>query len=280
MDVHKNTTHVIANKTRRTAKVRVAARNPKVKIVTTAWLFACVSQWERLDETPYLIEVEPEQKATRAISPIFDVGRNSVLSSSEEEEDDTTKVDGDTNGSPPLHLDTAVPTPAEEEDQEGSLSPGDQVTDEDWKAMMAEIDEASDTEDGTDGDESDVSQASDKSVTKKRKRAASRPASQNSTDGESEGSANEATGSKLQRRKRRALERTSSLTNVAHAINGNGVGPSPSKLKDVALGMETKTPISSKAPSEAGTDDSDDGLNAAMEAELAAQLDAADTDPE
>lgn len=281
MDVHKNTTHVIANKTRRTAKVRVAARNPNIKIVTTAWLFACVSQWQRLDETPYLIEVEPEQKFTRAISPIFEEGKNGALSSSEEEE--STTVDGDSNGLPSLHLDTAthaIVDDDEVEDQEGSLSPADQVTDADWKAMMAEIDEASDTEEGTDGDDSDTSQVSEKGMSKKRKRAASRPASQNSTDGESEGSANEATGSKLQRRKRRALERTSSLTNVAHATNGNGLVSSPSKLKDVTVGKQTEPTTPSKAPSEAGTEDSDDGLNAAMEAELAAQLDAADTDPE
>lgn len=273
MDVHKNTTHVIANKNRRTAKVRVAARNPKIKIVTTAWLFDCVSRWRRLDEAPYLIEVEPEQKVARAISPILEEGRNGELSSSE---DETAPVDKESNGQSPLHLDTAAATATEdgeEDEQDGSLSPGDQVTDDQWKAMMAEIDEASDTEDGTDGDESDASQVSEKSITMKRKRAESRPASQNSTDGEDE-------GSKLQRRKRRALERTSSLTNVAHATNGNGVSaaqPSPTKMKDVTGREEV---VSSQPPSEAGTEESDDGLNAAMEAELAAQLDAAETDPE
>lgn len=278
MDVHRTTTHVIANRTRRTAKVRVAARNPNIKIVTTAWLFDCVSQWQRLDETPYLIEVEPEQKAARAISPMFEESKNGELSSSEEE---TATAEAGANGHNSLHLNTDVPAPEEDDEQEDSLSPGDQVTDDQWKAMMAEIDEASDTEDGTDGYDSDASQKSETSDTKKRKRTASRPASQNSTDGEEDGSANESTGSKLQRRKRRALARTSSLTNVAHATNGNGIKQSPTKMKQITTVHNTEQPLSSPAaPSETGTDDSDDGLNAAMEAELAAQLDAADTDPE
>lgn len=44
-----------------TFKVRVARRLiPNVKIVNPDWLFACLSLWEKVDETPYLIQCEED----------------------------------------------------------------------------------------------------------------------------------------------------------------------------------------------------------------------------
>lgn len=275
--------------------------------MTTQWLFDCVSQWRKLDETPYLIEVEPEQQKAQqpgANSPkevTFEEAPTGDLSSSEEElADGSTDSEGAAQAA--LAVDTAVgprlrvPGPGEEVQQAGqeqndederSLSPADNVTDDQWQAMMAEIDEASDTEDGgdTDGDgnESDGSTVSVKGggegESKKRKRNGDSVAP--STDGEEDESAtngNSKVESKLQQRKRRALERTSSLTNVKHAKDSNGV-PQTSSLS-ASIADDTAADLGSsqvQAPaSEAGTDDGDDGFNAALQAELEAQLNAED----
>ena len=48
----------------------MAARNPKIKIVTTAWLQDSMSAWKALDENPYLIEVEPDKEHSSAAVPV------------------------------------------------------------------------------------------------------------------------------------------------------------------------------------------------------------------
>ncbi|OTB12470.1 hypothetical protein K445DRAFT_66178 [Daldinia sp. EC12] len=56
-------THLVINMTRpRTQKVRQAARIPTIKIVNQNWLADSISQWVKLDETPYLIQVHPADR--------------------------------------------------------------------------------------------------------------------------------------------------------------------------------------------------------------------------
>jgi len=285
MDVHKNTTHVIASKTRRTAKVQVAARNPAIKIVTTNWLFDCVSQWRRLPEQPYLIPVESKHKeVTRGVSPVFQEPPNGDLSSSEEEAGGLT--DGEKAPSLKLNIGDLPDVDEDQEDQAGSVSPADQVTDDQWSAMMAEIEEdLSDTEDGdtdADDDESDGSTSSVQS-NKKRKRDVGGNGATSATGSDSESgqpSTNGAdTGSKLQQRKRRALERTSSLTQVAQIPQGIvPTTPTTTSTKETngsSTQPKARSPVPSAPASEAG---SETGENAAMQAELEALLNAADTD--
>ena len=54
--ISRKVTHLVvsANRTR-TQKVRQAARYPGIKIVRQQWLIECMSRWERVDETPYLV---------------------------------------------------------------------------------------------------------------------------------------------------------------------------------------------------------------------------------
>jgi RNA polymerase II subunit A-like phosphatase len=281
MDVHKNTTHVIASKTRRTAKVQVAARNPAIKIVTTNWLFDCVSQWKRLPEQPYLIPVESKHKeVTRGVSPVFQEPPNGDLSSSEEE----AGGDGEKGPSLKLNIGDLPDVDEEQEDQAGSVSPADLLTDDQWSAMFAEIEEdVSDTEDGdtdADDDESDGSSSSVQS-NKKRKRDVGAveavPASPSDSDGGQRSTNGSDTGSKLQQRKRRALERTSSLTKIAQVTQGGGPTTTTTTTKETNGINQSKarSPRASTPASEAG---SETGENAAMQAELEALLNAADTD--
>jgi len=282
MDVHKNTTHVIASKARRTAKVQVAARNPAIKIVTTNWLFDCVSQWKRLPEEPYLIPVESKHKeVTRGVSPVFQEPPNGDLSSSEEEAGGLT--DGEKAPSLKLNIGDLPDVDEEQEEQAGSVSPADQVTDDQWAAMAAEIEEGlSDTEDGdtdADDDESDGSTSSVQS-NKKRKRGtgAVETAPAASSDGEGGQPSINGTdsGSRLQQRKRRAMERTSSLTKVAQVAQ-SGVPMTPKNTTNETNDTQSKarSPVPSTSASEAS---SETGENAAMQAELEALLNAADTD--
>ena len=60
--ISKRTTHVIAARNRRTAKVRQAIRYPKIKIVGIDWLHECFVQWKQVDETPYAIHTEPDHQ--------------------------------------------------------------------------------------------------------------------------------------------------------------------------------------------------------------------------
>ena len=56
--VSKRVTHLIVSTERpRTKKVQQAAKIPSIKIVNQNWLMDCLSQWRRLDERPYYIEI-------------------------------------------------------------------------------------------------------------------------------------------------------------------------------------------------------------------------------
>lgn len=275
-EVHKNTTHVIAARNRRTAKVRVAARNPRIKIVTTEWLLDSMSAWKKLDEKPYLIEVEPDRdqpSTASSISP-FDELVDGTLSSLEE--DANPSEDGDSDSEEDalklLHLNTNV-TGTETPDGEDT-SPIDGLNEDDWNAMLAEIDEASDTEDGdgseTDGNGSDTSQpGANASATNGIKRKREDPALE-TTDGEESDASTASTGtrSKLQRRKKQALARTSSLTKIAtlnSAAASGAVPPHAGAAADSALAHEVLQ--------DDGAEESDeDGFGAMFEAELEKQL--------
>jgi RNA polymerase II subunit A C-terminal domain phosphatase len=56
--VSKRVTHlVVATSRPRTKKVQQAARIPSIRIVNQNWLTDCLSQWRRLDERPYYVDV-------------------------------------------------------------------------------------------------------------------------------------------------------------------------------------------------------------------------------
>ncbi|KAH7327739.1 FCP1-like phosphatase [Stachybotrys elegans] len=56
--VSKRVTHLVVSTARpRTKKVQQAAKIPSIKIVNQNWLLDCLSQWRRLDERPYYLEI-------------------------------------------------------------------------------------------------------------------------------------------------------------------------------------------------------------------------------
>lgn len=242
-EITRRTTHVIANPDRKTSKVKKAARYPHIKIVNPEWMFQCCTRWEHVEETPYLIEIDP---AERDGSPFGEL------------EDDSMGATGDDEPEGPAESPVSL-----------------DLTEENWESFDAELAEFmnetdTDEENESDSDSvrSDKSTTSDANPNKKRKRETK------STDvSEAEESdASTPSVSKLQRRKKRTMERVTSLTNVTTLAKSSGLpspettGPEEGQAEDDEKGPETN----GVAPDL--QDDDDD----ALEAELMAGLGASD----
>ncbi len=280
-NISKRTTHVVAARNR-TAKVRQAARNERIMIVTPQWLFDCISQWEHAEEELYLIPVHPEDRrkaasSTENSSPdknipgAIDIDDTAGLSSSEEDGGDT-EHEG-------KHL--TVRTEGLEDLQEipGTAGMTTSPTNVDWDAMKDELAEfegsgsqdsdESDVESGTESVGSDVSNHN----TRKRKGPPSAGSTDEEQDGEGEGDDN--SGSPLVQRKRRALERSTSLTDVS-TLNHQPIGSSNTQ--------DTESLTDSTIVPDAGDDDyqeedyDDTDLENALRAEMEAQQEREDSE--
>lgn len=147
--IHPGITHLVVSLLRpRTAKVREAVRIPTIKIVNQNWLQDSISQWEELDETPYLLDLHPADRG--GLAPLVlpgkgDGGANPVAI-------DTVMQNG---GTDPDELDSA-----DEEDELDPRSPIDELktfdfneADEELAAFMEEDDGDDDDDDGKSEDE-------------------------------------------------------------------------------------------------------------------------------
>ncbi|KAH7410305.1 hypothetical protein DE146DRAFT_644476 [Phaeosphaeria sp. MPI-PUGE-AT-0046c] len=237
--VNRRTTHVIANPDRKTTKVKQAARYQHIKIVNPEWMFQCCTRWEHVDETPYAIEIDP---AERGGSPFGELEDESINATGDEEPEESAES--------PVQLEMTADTWASVDDE------------------LADFMNETDTEDENNNSDSesvrsDNSTASDaKQNRKKRKRAATTTSTDVSEAEESDSSVTSA--SKLQRRKRRTMDRVTSLTNVVTADKSSGL-PSP----ETTGPEEGQADDDEKAPEANGVapdlqDDNDDGLEAAM----------------
>ncbi|EON65543.1 hypothetical protein W97_04781 [Coniosporium apollinis CBS 100218] len=268
----KKTTHLVVASDRRTEKIKQAARNG-IKIVYRAWLDYALTHYERPEDEPYLLHIDPDDKPGKT-SPLPDSEDGTFLSS-----------DDENGATPPIGSEDEL---SEDEDGMRSRASDDSekvsVTAEDWNAMSKELDEfmaeAGDTDDdeGTDtADDLDDDASATESHTdaekpdsgrkvKKRKRNLDSAESTDAEDGD--GAANGVPGSQLQRRKKRAMDRVSSLTTnvTSAATDENPLGlPGPA-----ATGPEDDPPISDDDDANlvppAGEDDADE------DAELQAQM--------
>ena len=270
-NLEQDSTHLIADPEKRTAKVRKAAQHSRIKIVSAAWLYNSVNQWRMLDETPYIIPVTADTNEDRfdhdttALQELLE----GALSAAEDDEADAPTTD--------LRVDTiGVPNAAAQDTLDSAVA---EFTHDDWEDMRAEFEDlSSDSEDGKSTDnESAISIASQesKSDSKKRKRGTTSAAT---TDGEeSDAGQDVSSGSALQRRKKKALARTTSLNAVATLrheltvqpraeIDGNVQGAAMDHVKHPANGFNKQ--------------ESDDELEVDLEAEFEKELLAQDSDEE
>lgn len=249
----RRTTHLIAAKNR-TAKVRQAVMRGKgkIKIVNTKWLVDSISQWKKLDETPYLLKTDDGE----AGKP-FPGEESEILSESEEPEsaiatdtDMTEDEGGDRVASGPrLTIKTDYATDDEDLD---SVLPNDTLdaespvggTNEDWKDMHNEMEEFL----GSDADDSDAdsvaSDESGKASVRSKKTGGKRSHDQmtGSSDESSQGS-----------RKKVALGKSTNLTQSQ--VSDSGL-PTP----DITGGEEVE-----KQDTDDGWDDFEEDLEAEME---------------
>ena len=246
--VNRRTTHVIANPDRKTTKVKRAARYDNVKIVNPEWMFQSCSRWERVDETPYLIEVDPAERGT---SPLED---DSLNASDEDEADDLADT--------PVTLNLTADS-------------WNSVDDELAEFMQGDDDEDSEHPSESDGDRSDSERSDDSTAStsskgqKKRKRS-----NGNTTDGsEADDSDTSVTNtSRLQRRKKRTMERVTPLTSVLTAEKSSGL-PTPEATGPEALPAEE----AKQGPEDNGVaPDLAEDNDAALEAELMAGFESSD----
>ncbi|EMC95886.1 hypothetical protein BAUCODRAFT_71386 [Baudoinia panamericana UAMH 10762] len=209
--VSRRTTHLISSPDRRTAKVRQALKKgSRIAIVNQNWLYACFSQWKKVDEEPYRIHVE----AAMSGKPGVDT------------DDDMQKY-----------------SPSTAREDSGALF--DQ-SEEDWSEIRGELDDYL----GSEGEESDA-----ESVRTESTEAEAGGSGVNGTDENGQ--------SRLQKRKKEALSRTTSLTNVVEAVVFDAVS-STSRPADDPGGQGSKEEVE------------EDDLEAALEAEMLKQADEGD----
>lgn len=329
-DLFRRTTHVVASPLRRTVKVRQAARRPnRIRVVSQEWLFDSISQWRKLPEKPYTIHTEASEEgedatAAATTAAIFEGLDSNFLSSSEEDITPATEDETSESSAGRLRINTKLDDDDEEEEQEElethipSISREDssphEETNEDWEGMNDELADflGSDAEDGSESDAESTKSAdsaatsttgtlppsSTGATTKKRKRgpdleAGSLATTTSKADGDDSDVSVKGGGSELQRRKKKALARTSSLTNDAALVSDeikSSKTTSASISKDavavedseIATPTSAAVPISATAVPAAASapvnnvdgngegDDSED--DAALEAELEAEM--------
>lgn len=251
--------------------MKQAAHYPRIKIVETSWLFECFSQWRRVEEELHLIHIDQEKEG--AVSPLEEL-EEGILSASdgntpaanEEEATDADREDGEDES------DVDSPTELRAGESAFTLKADAlKAIDEEMAEFMADVtdseDVQSDSDENNDSDGSNRSEESDEgNSTRKRKRS---NASTGSNSGEdSDASTSSDKGSKLQQRKKRALGRVTSLTNVA-VFRGSSE-PSGLPSPETTAPEEEKGGANEDAPEVNGDDDDndDDGLEAEMMAEM------------
>jgi RNA polymerase II subunit A-like phosphatase len=264
------TTHVIASPERRTTKVRQALGRSRIAVVDLSWLPACFQQWKKVDDKPFRIHQEGR-------GDDLDDDNHPDLSTSDEEGDALETNEASDSNNPPnggmrnlaLRVDTGAETDTDEDLEQyrptierSDSSPTQTEHAEDWGNIDDELAEflGSDMDDDDSDAESVMSENTMLQVISKRKR-------DDLTDSEAEttDSAGGASGSRLQKRKREALNRTSSLTNISAAasssVEANG-GPTSAATETTTMNDDDDN-----------DDDSDNDLEAALAAEMARETD-------
>lgn len=277
--ITKKTTHVIATPDKRTAKVRQAVRKcGRIAIVSSGWLLSCFQQWARVDEGPFRIHSDAPSNGTAGLPESFEDKDLGTLSSSDEEaaltetENESEALGDAANGSQRTN-DTETEIEAElkkfapTDERDGSDSPKENVDLEDgeydqidaeWKEFMGSDDEWSDSSAAGDSD-NESEQGGTPS-------ANSTPGQKRKRDDAVDAPTSDPEGSRLQKRKKEALSRTTSLTNMASA----GATTAEGDVSAVAAPVDAKNLD--------GIDEEDDDDDSDLEAALAAEMEKDDDD--
>lgn len=273
-DLRENTTHVICKPGDPTSKMREAAQKnvkrrargrAEISIVAVDWLWESVAQWwHRVDEYPFSIHVEPAMKKRKSSGTAEEHYFSDTLGDSGAD----SGVENDDKMKLRVNTEWAEAVDESDEGMEEAKSPEEEAAEWEEAFDLTDEEELSDLADGEDEEEGEGESLQGGSVRSVSSAVKINGASRNSrkrrreeeSDGgsESDGSSDTASqrstkdaeagqGSELQRRKKRALERTSSLTRVANATSVN----------ETAMEATTRREDEEE-------EDEDDGLEAAM----------------
>lgn len=154
---------VVANGRPRTDKVQAAAKIPSIKIVWQGWLQDSMSQWEELDEVPYLIKIDPRDRETRP--PLEASALPAIKPTTEAGTEMATGQEVLKNGNVEDEFDSE---PEDEEEINGPRSPIDELKTFNWGEADEDLDEflgsdADDSESESENEIVDSSQISTKS---------------------------------------------------------------------------------------------------------------------
>ena len=140
--IHPGITHLVVSLLRpRTAKVREAVKIPTIKIVNQNWLQDSISQWEELDETPYLLDLHPADRG--GLAPLVLPGKGEGGTSPE-----VINTAVQNGGADPDELDSA-----DEEEELDPRSPIDELKTFDFNEADEELAAFMDEDDGDDDDD-------------------------------------------------------------------------------------------------------------------------------
>lgn len=267
-NVSKRTTHVIASPDRRTLKVKQAIKRGRIAVVSQPWLFACFTQWHKVDEKPYRIHSDDTNGSTSPTLPNSFERNDLQLSDSEgdavrtEDEAETPTGNNTPNGLPPLNTDTDL------EELEQHSPTGDSPTGtekpEDWEGINDELAEflGSDADDDSDTESVRSDRSGLKTPPSQRKRKRDAQDDGVTTDGETDAIGADGR-SKLQQRKKKATERTTSLAQMSKVPSSHGSTPQAVPAEDPGGGDEDDR----EAEEEEDEDDLEAQLAAALEGE-------------
>ena len=283
--VNRHTTHVIAGRNR-TNKVRQAARRPHINVVSMQWLLDSMSRWEWLDEEPYAIPIDPEDREPQSSG-------NAARDGSYEHADDAAFLSSSEGGTGPVSEDEGDrgdaadlddPEGVRPADLENNHSPIDGFENYAWKEIDSELAEFL----GSDGEDSDAESVNAESERqsaaggKKRKRSRSSTPSETdentAQDSKEKGTTTteDQSASRLAKRQLLARQRSTGLKSVASATDNGSSLPTPEITGAEEDGEDGNNdmPMKQGGDDDKNHDDDHDGdeLERELEAEMEKEL--------
>ncbi|KAG6016324.1 hypothetical protein E4U54_001710 [Claviceps lovelessii] len=138
--ISRRVTHLVVSLARpRTKKVQQAAKLSSIKIVNHNWLIDCLSQWRRLDERPYYLNISADRERSEDITEVVSEAENAAEPEAAPglEDFDWAMADKD--------LEEFLGTDNEDEDEDDD---DDEDEDEDEDEVEDEEDEEDEADDG------------------------------------------------------------------------------------------------------------------------------------
>lgn len=263
--ISRRVTHLVVSLARpRTKKVQQATKIPSIKIVNHHWLIDCLSQWRRLDERPYYLNISADCERPEDTTEPASEAENAEPQARDLKDFDWATADKD--------LEDFLGTDNDEEDEDE-----DEDDDDDDEAGDGEVQsDADDVVDiGTDGDSSRETDDPDQQ-SKKRKQ----PVEDEDSDAEGASIAGESILAKKQRLSR---NRGASSLRLVRTPDGDvvedegGSLPTPGPTSDEAAAAEARVRSEKGLPAPGHVEEDDmDVDDAELERELLAELEAAD----